>query len=484
MSFKLFFLSTFRGLKNTAKVEAKRDQLWADFQLYTELQQSEDLKPYQELDQYVNSEAFKKEKSETKALKFAGSPEAKLLSEFKKLESDAKLKDFYVALNSADFQKFKLLEKSDTIKEFVALRDYVGSKQFESDKAAFEALDKTEDSVSFEQSEAGRKYETFRKLSNSEDVLFWTEYPSSKMHKHYKEMVNSHKRVRYEELKKEIETEAFQSRKAFLEDTDRWEKSEASQKEKTYLAMKSEPRFQVYDKYKNTNEFSFFVNHELLLEDHFEKGELDKSKWKSISVMAERTVGKNFSKAGDLQGYTNGENILQAGSSLKLAVKREKVDSFVWNFPIGFIPVSFDYSAGMICSAESFQLKSGVLEAKIRYQPNKQLVDLFYLSDDQNNYRLNLLEAGTVCQLGLSQNNNTNGSESLGGLSAGQFYIFRMEWGQGRICWTINNHEIYSVQQNVPDSPLRINMSSIVVETPRSLPHYFEIDWVRLYKNK
>ena len=166
-----------------------------------------------------------------------------------------------------------------------------------------------------------------------------------------------------------------------------------------------------------------------------------------------------------------------------MTVKKEQVDSLVWNFPVGFTPVSFDYSSGIISSKQSFQLKSGVLEAKIKYQPNKQLVDLFCLSDDQNKFRLNLLEAGTVCRFGLNQA-DTAKFESLGGLSAGQFYIFSVEWGQGQIQWKINNHVIYSVQQSVPDAPLRINMSSIVVEHPQQLPHQFEVDWIRLYKKK
>ncbi|WP_163707427.1 glycoside hydrolase family 16 protein [Mangrovibacterium lignilyticum] len=483
MSFKLFFLSTFKGLKNTPKVESKRDSLWADFQVYESIQESEDLKLYLELDHYVNSEAFKKERSETKALKFAGSPESKLISEYQKLEKDSQLKDFYVTQSSADFQKYQLLDQSENIREFVALRDFIQSAKYEEEKANFKAKQGKGGSEVFEETATYQKYETFQKLSKSEDVLFWKEFPGSKMYKNYKEMVNSPKRVRYEELKAEVESEAFEMRKAFLEDDNRWEKTAAFQKEKTYMELKNEPRFQVFEKYKKSNEFQFFQNHELLLEDHFEEGQLDGSKWKSISPMAENTVGKNFSKAGDLQAYTNGENILQTNSFLKLAVKQEKTDSLVWNFPIGFNPVSFDYSAGLLNSAQSYKVKSGVLEAKIKYQPNKQLVDLFYLSDDKNSFRLNLLESGTVCQFGVSEDKGSQ-SESLKGLAAGHFYIFRIEWGQGRICWKINNHEIYSVQQSVPDAPLRINMSSIVVEPPRELPHYFEVDWVRLYRKK
>lgn len=482
MSFKLFFLSTFKGLKNTAKFENKRDALWADYQAYTNLQNSGELERYIELEKFVNSDAFKKEQAEIKALKFAGSPEAKLIAEFEKLDKDKKLKDFYLVQGSGDFQRFQELEKSDAIKKFVTLRDYVTSKQYDKDKKAFDP--KNDKGEKFEDTEAHKKYEEYQRLLKSEDVIFWTEFPNSTAHKNYKEMVNSTVRARYEEIKAEMASEAFEARKAFLENANRWETTEAFEKEQEYLALKKEERFVVYEKYKASQEgLRFFQSHELLLEDHFEAGKLNEELWKPISPMAEKTLGKNFSKAGDLQAYTNGENVLQSNSNLQLTVKKEQVESVVWNFPVGFSPVTFDYSAGLLCSQESFQLSEGVLEAKIKYEPNKQLVDLFYLSDEQNTYRLNLLEAGTVCRLGVDAEGKAD-HESLGGLASGQFYIFSLEWGHGKISWKINGHEIHSVNHQVPGSPLRINMSSIVVDTPQKLPHLFEVDWVRLYKKK
>jgi len=480
MSFKLFFLSTFKGLKNTPKVESRQDALKADFQSYSELLDSVDLKVYQELDHYINSEAFKNERSQTQALKFSGSQESRLISEYEKLASDQKLKDFYITKGSADLQKFQQLEKSEVIKEFVSLRDYVQSKAYQEEKDSF----KGGDSEKFEDTAGYKKYVRFQELSKSVDVLFWLEFPSGKTFKNYKEMVNSPRRIRYEELKAEIESDEFKARKEFLEDPNRWLKTEACQKEKKYKELRSEARFQIYERYKKSADaFRFFQDYDLVLEDDFEQGALDENKWKTISPFAEKTLGKNFSKAGDLQAYTEGNNVLQGNSNLKLIVKREKTEALVWNFPAGFVPANLDYSAAVLSSKDAFSLKSGVLEAKIKYQPKKQLVDLFYLSDDQNSFRINMLEAGAVCRFGVNQNNEEM-NESLGGLSAGQFYIFRVEWEHGKISWKINGHEIYSVQKSIPDVPLRINMSTIVVSPLQELPHQFEVDWVRLYKKK
>jgi beta-glucanase (GH16 family) len=480
MSFKLFLLSTFKGLKNTDKTENEKDALFADYQEYTELRNSADLKLYLDLQQFINTDAFKKERAQTKSLKFSGSRESKLIRKFKKLDASPKIKDFYVTQGSADLQKYQQLEDSDLIKEFIGLRDYVQSKKYRADKKAF----KPNGNESFEDTDACKKFGRYQELSKMNDVLFWTEFPNQKMYKNYQKMLNSPQRDHYEELKKEISSEAFIARKEFLEDPDRWEKTEASQKEKAYQELKVQPRFMTYEKYRKSNDaFSFFENYELILQDNFDEGKLDETKWQPITPLAESTVGRNFSKAGDLQAYTNGENILQSGSLLKLTVKKEQTDSLLWDFPVGFSPVSFSYSSGILCSKQSFLVQHGVLEAKIKYQPDKQLVDLCCLTDDQNKFRLNLLEAGTVCRFGFSQENGGT-YEPLGSLSAGQFYIFSVAWGQGEIRWKINDHVIYTTQQSLPDVPLRINMSSIVVEPPRQLPHQFEVDWIRLYRKR
>lgn len=481
MSFKLFFLNTFKGLKNTAKVETHQDTLRADYLQYRELLNSNDLNEYLGLEQLVNSDAFKKESGKLKRLKFEGSPEAKSLREFEKLEKNAKLRNLYLTESSADLQKFGQLDKSADIRTFIGLRDYVQSKKYHADKAAFKAQKGADES--FETTEAHRKFETFQKLKSSEPILFWEEYPKRKEYKNYLKMVGSSVRSRFEELKAKVSSPEFQTRVEFLKDKKRWEKTEFYQQEKKYRELRSQNRFQIYEKYQKSDALSFFLNYDLVLEDNFDGTRLDDKRWKTISPLAESTLGRNFSKAGDLQAYTEGANVSVAGSSLKLVVKKEKTESMVWNFPIGFNPVSFDYSAGLLYSSEAFRAESGALEAKIRFQPNKKLVDLFYLTDDKGAFRLNLLEAGVVNRFSLSETGKDQ-HKALGGLAAGQFYIFGLEWSKNHICWKINGHKIYSIDHAVPEKALHVCISSVVVDAPGELPHFFEVDWVRLYKKK
>lgn len=74
--------------------------------------------------------------------------------------------------------------------------------------------------------------------------------------------------------------------------------------------------------------------------------------------------------------------------------------------------------------------------------------------------------------------------ESISGLKTGEYYIFSLEWATYELIWKINGREILTLNQNVPGFKMHLNAASIVVTEPtESLPHRFEIDWVRFYQH-
>jgi hypothetical protein len=72
MSFKLFFASNFGLIKPTAKIEAEQEALLKDYQLFCSFIESAELKEYQSLNQYVNSESFKNNRKKLEQLRFKG----------------------------------------------------------------------------------------------------------------------------------------------------------------------------------------------------------------------------------------------------------------------------------------------------------------------------------------------------------------------------------------------------------------------------
>lgn len=482
MSFKLFFLRVSQGLRDTYKVERFRDILWADYQSFIELEKSEELKQFLELEKLMESDRFKRDKAELRSLCFKGSLEEKILLEYSRLEKNKKLRNFYDVQDSAELKRFLGLSDSEEIRRYQLLRKYVEDKSYKADQADFKRNKKKGDR--FEDTDAFRKFQEYSQLKSSADVVFWQKYPKTALYRNYQKMIDSAERSRFEELRAEITSAEYQARKAYLEDPRKWEKSELCQQETTFLKIKQQPRFVNYLKYRGKSDFDFFRNWNLVFEDHFDAAEIDRDKWQTVCPLGQKTLGHNFSKAGDLQAYTKVGNISQKNSHLLLSVKKENVDSFVWNMPFGFTPSSFKYSAGLLTTGELFQLKYGMVEAKIKYQPRKQLVDLFYLTDSTQSARLNLFESGAVCRMGYNLPEGKQQFESLRGLKQGQFYIFSVEWEPAKVIWKINNREIFVLNSSVPNTPMSLNARSILVESMEDLPHYFEVDWVRCWQKK
>lgn len=157
-----------------------------------------------------------------------------------------------------------------------------------------------------------------------------------------------------------------------------------------------------------------------------------------------------------------------------------------WRIPYGFMEQEFEYSSGQVSTAGNEWWKYGILEAKVKYAPNPHLVDAVYLLGEETSPQINLLEMGAKNRLGLltqTDNGIQAQCESISGLKVGEFYIFRLEWSAHSLVWKINERVIYSVTHNVPGFKMHLNAASIVVAEPNgTLPHRFEIGWVRFFQ--
>jgi beta-glucanase (GH16 family) len=242
-----------------------------------------------------------------------------------------------------------------------------------------------------------------------------------------------------------------------------------------------------YLKYKHSTAFDFFKKWELVFEDRFDAGKLDTQKWMTQSYWASQALGQNFSQLGDLHAFTDGKNIFLNGQGVKVEVRKEKATGMQWRIPFGFVEQEFDYTSGIISTTEANWWKHGILEAKVKYDPAKNLVDALYLLGEETSPQINLVEMGEKNRLGLFTRKEGGfhaESESLSGLKAGEFYIFRLEWSANSLIWKINNREVLTLTHNVPAFKMHLNAASIVVADPTgSLPHRFEIEWVKFYQH-
>lgn len=467
MSFKLFLQNAFGSIKSTTRFEAEREALLHDYHVFVNVSKSEDLKEFQTLKERVNSATFKKMKADLKALKFKGSPEEVQLKQFNKLDKNSRLKKYYAVAGSAELKRYESLKEGTQLDRYFELEEVV-EKGFSKD-------DKNAKEIKAE----------FKKLKTSPDVVFLHQYQKSSAFRNYVKMQNSADKKKYEELKELVAADEFKQRKAYLEDSQKWEKTPEYAEEKRYLELKGNSEIELYFKYKDSNAFDFFKTWNVVFDGRFKSAELDSSKWKTINPGAEKTVGRNFSQDGDLHAFANGKNIHLKDSKLMIQVKKDKINSLVWKPFVGFIEQEFDYSSDLLTSGGLFEAQYGLLEAKVKLASNKNIQDVFSLCNENNSVRLNLLESGHKKQVGLSQtlDGKTNVSaSSIGGLSSGKFYVFRMEWKKGQVTWKVNGKELFSVNSNVPDEPMHLFLTSLVIHETNDLPHNFETEWVRFYQ--
>ncbi len=457
---------------------------WLDFRrldksaalrAYNELEGSDKLKKHKALEQ---TEKFKKYNQ----LKNVSVQDKETRKAFKQLQKDAEIRAYFRFEKSKKLKLYHETVDSHDLKRYKELKEYVNTAAFKKQEAFLK------DKKKFEKSDAYQKQQEFKKLAADTTVKFVLRYEKSALYKNYLDVKDSFELKRYFELEKIIQTEEFKQKKAWLEDKKRWEKTEEYKKEQQYQLEKAKPEFVKYFRYKDSTDFDFLKNWEVIFEDNFSGKELDAEKWKTCSSVAEKTLGENYAMPGDLNIFTQGKN-LKTGKGLSIQVKKEKYTGKVWQMPAGFVPTEFEYTSGLISSGSAFSLEDGIVEAKIKFDPVKQVASSFYLCGNETSPRINLIEMGTKNNVGISTVNNKGKIENSGldisNLKRGD-YILSVEKKGASFSWKINEVEVWQQNSNELNKPLKMNASSLVIEelSGSQVPVNFEIDWVKCYRKK
>lgn len=475
MSLKLFLAQTFGLIKSTAKIEAAHDALLADYKMYCEFEKSAELKEFNELDLLLKSPTFLQHKNEVQHLVFKRSKEEAQLIEYNKLNKNSRLQQFYQLMNSEELKRFEKIASSEELSAYKKLREMVHSSSFDSKKKKDEKSDEF------------AKNAQYHKLKDSDNIQFYERFSKSKDYHNYQKYKDSAERKRFDELKKVIDSKEFKDRVAYLEDKRKWEKTEDHAKELRFAELKKSPQLINYLRYNKSDAFSFFKKWNLVFEDNFKAGSLDHQKWMTQSHWGHQALGRNFSQLGDMHAFTEGRNVSIEFNTLKIQVRKEPIHGMQWQIPFGFVEQKFDYSSGIVSTAGIDWWKHGILEVKIKYTPSPYFADAIYLLGEESSPQINLVEIGAKNRVGLLSRTSSGINaqcEDINGLKSGEYYIFTLEWTSHALTWKVNGRELYTVNQDIPNAKMHLNIASIVVSEPAGdLPHTFEIDWVRFYQH-
>jgi hypothetical protein len=519
-----------KSIKNYFKVEGS-----GDLKRFNEFEKTEKLKRYEELVTFVEKGEYQNEKKKIQSMQFKGSVEEKKLAELKKLQKSAGIKAFNEINNSTTIQQYNEFEKSEKLKKYETLKTATdsekqkefkplkkdaaikshfkfqqskkyklylqtkGSSQLETfeklqvetkQKEFLEKVNYLKDKKKFEKTEAYKQFLEYKNLKADADIKFYFNYKKSGFYKNYLNVANSVELKRFEELKKITASKEFLDRKAYLEDKNKWEKTEEHKKELKYAEMKKFPHLVNYFKYKTSSDFDFFRKWEITLEEQFNTPQIDTEKWLTKSVVADKLLGENYSLPGDLHVFTNDGSNLKLNNKLSILVKKEKQRAKVWNVSTGFVETELNYTSGTLSSGKSFWQEDGIFEAKIKFAPVKNVVSSFFLSGEANMPRITLLEMGEKNRIGISSF-GSDGKLKVDGMDISNLkkdhsYIFTLEKNSTEITWKINEVELFKTSTTLFKEKLQMNANSIVIDEIQGsqLPVSFDVEWIKCYHKK
>lgn len=507
-----------------------------NFTRYEKLKDSEKIKEYRTLKDFIDKGDYKRKKEEVKREVFKGSSEAKKLAEYEKLKKSPKIKAYLELHDSEELRNHNDFYNSEKLKKYFELKDLPKSDkehkkelkalqhdseiksylQFEHSKKLklyHETLDSynlkrflelkeeiekedfknrvnyLKDKKKFEKTEAFKKWKRFKELAAQDDIKFFFKFEKSALLKNYYDVKDSMEYKRFLELKDIISSEEFKKRKAYLEDENKWEKTEDYSKEQHYNEMKKMPHLVKYFKYKDSDAFQFFREWNVSFEDNFSAENIDLEKWSTKLWQAQNLPGGNYSMPGDLHTFSDGKNI-RINNKLTIETRKENAEGLVWKMPAGFVPANFDYTSGLLSTGQSFWQEDGIFEVKVKFNPEKEVVSSVILQGENNSPGVTLLEMGTKNRLGVANTSNdgklnVNGID-ISNLNKNKWYIFTLEKQGGSLTWKINETEVLKLENQNVNFKHHLNLLSLVVyDIPGSkLPVKFEVDWVRCYRKK
>jgi beta-glucanase (GH16 family) len=467
-----FFLALkLRRASDTLSIEKKRDDLRRDYEEFESFSNSEELQHFYELEKYVLSDSFKKNKKNIEGYSYKRSDLYQSEKQFKRFQRSKKFKTYFRLKDSSDLSTFSMMENSEEIVRYSELEKLVKSPGFNKKQQAEELKE-------------------FKTLKQSARIKEYFKFKKSRAYRIYKEVDASVDLKKYIDLEERISTDEFQNEKAFLLDKKRFEKTDDFKKLQEYQSLKKSETYIKYFKLKEKNPFTDLQKWELTFSDEFEGAKLDQEKWITRFYWGDKLMDKGYSLENELQLYTDGQNISLNASNASLQARKEKMNGLMWKGNLGFVPQDFDYTSAIMNSGKTFRQKFGRFEAKIKLQNHQQVRNSFWMVADKSTPHIDIiktLNGGSLFQANYWGNEEQPQSEEkkVKGVDLTKgYFIYTLEWTATELIWKINDVVVRRQNQGVPQDEMYLNFALAVLKDQNNLNSCMNIDWVRCYQRK
>ncbi|TCO06958.1 glycoside hydrolase family 16 protein [Natronoflexus pectinivorans] len=469
---------------STKKYESKLIKEKNDFERFNELDQSETLRRYNELDQLIHSGDFEKKVQFLKSAKFKNSEEYRQLEQYKSMKASKDVKSYLNYSKSGKLDRIKSIIESDLLKEFNDLKVFVNSSAFHSAKVKKD----------FKQSEAYAKQEQFNTLKKDPEITFYLKQEKSNEYRTVAKLENSERLKSFFKLESIIQSPEFIDKKTFLEDKNRFKKSEEARLIEEFNELQKNEDVKWYQKTKKLNPFKEIRKWEITFEDDFDALQLDKSRWMTGYYWGKALMNDNYVLAGEKQFFKE-DNIEMHDSVVRINTQKEAYRGKVWDATHGFTMQDFEYTSGLISTGQSFRQKYGKFEAKIKFSQAFPVVNAFWLVGEKMLPQLDVfktsLKKGKALESGIHVSAPEGQALNLlkkitGANFKNGYFIYTLDWSPEALIWKINGIEVHREVKHVPDEPMYLSFCTILPEYPsdNQMPSYMDIDWIRCYRKK
>lgn len=460
-------------IPSTSKIEQAEIALIKEFEKLQAFTESDELKKFNELDAIVNSADFKARKKEIVGLSFKTSEEYHKEKEFKKIQKAKDIKLYFKTLNGSQLNKFRELDGSDVIGKYEDLKKTIESGEFRQKQKSKE----------FKGSDDQKLLSEFNKMKSRADIKAYYKFRNSKELANFKQLDGSQKLSRLEELKGYLASDEFKTRKEYLQDKKRFEKSDLYLQEQEYEKLKKSADIVWYLKVKDSDKFEVLKKRELTFSDEFDGESLDRKLWLTNHYWADKLFKDHYSQETDLHCYTDKDNTEVRSSLLQISTRPQKADGKVWN-PLlgGFRLKEFNYTSGLVNTSKSFRQQYGTFKAKIKLNTAVGPSHAFRLLGDKITPHID------VCRTGKGKvwadyfsSASSSVKTSIGSKYGKDFFIYSLEWTPNKMVWKINDVVIFTQTADLPQEPLYMVFTG-GLEKPIHGSSSMEVDWVRVYK--
>lgn len=492
-----------------------------DFSRLNKIALSSELIRYFELKKIVESPDFILRKKEAESLHYKDSPEFHKRKDFNALQKSVQIKQYFKTLASDQYRLFLELEatekgklddhtkkkdpKAKIYRKFLNSRIYKNLKTVEQLglPAKLEQLKQETSTKSFLDREAflknANRFETtpdyapfneFTRLSKSSDITFYLKCIKSYSYNNYQKMADSKELARLIVLRTEVENPGFKKQVAFLKNRNRYNTTPENKTEQEFNKLEKSKIVKTYFQLKQRSELEFFDQWEIVLEENFADHQLTSRLWEPENYWGSKMAGFSFSQMNELQAYNGLKNIVVRNKVLSIVTKAEKSEGKVWDPAVGLLTKKFEFSSGILNTGNSFRFKEGVIEAKVKFRANKAITSALSLTGNQPFPQIDVFRSGDKSVgLGIIDQpgeGNIKKLVQIKGLNYNNFHIFRLEIFGNEVIWKINNYEVHRAQVSKNMGELFINFIGSLHQqvNGETLPHHFEIDWVRCFRKK